>query len=125
MTQPHSVPLQFLAGTGLVGLALFAALVAAAAAAAVGARRRLEGGERDAAAALSVALALWLAHALVDYNWDFVAVTGPALSPPGYSPPPDDRRERGTSAGRVRGGGGGGRRRRLGRHALAGRAERA
>ena len=79
VTQPHSVPLQFLAGTGLVGLALFAALVAAAAAAAVGARRRLEGGERDAAAALSVALALWLAHALVDYNWDFVAVTGPAL----------------------------------------------
>ena len=53
--------------------------MAAAAAAAVGARRRLEGGERDAAAALSVALALWLAHALVDYDWDFVAVTGPAL----------------------------------------------
>jgi tetratricopeptide (TPR) repeat protein len=79
VTQPHSVPLQFLAGLGLVGLALFAALVAAATAAAVGARRRLEGGERDAAAALSVALALWLAHALVDYDWDFVAVTGPVL----------------------------------------------
>jgi hypothetical protein len=79
VTQPHSVPLQFLAGTGLVGLALFVALVAAAAAAAAGARRRLEGGERDAAAALSVALALWLAHALVDYDWDFVAVTGPVL----------------------------------------------
>jgi len=79
VTQPHSVPLQFLAGMGLVGLALFAALVAAAAAAAAAARRRLEGGERDAAAALSVALALWLAHALVDYDWDFVAVTGPAV----------------------------------------------
>jgi O-antigen ligase len=79
VTQPHSVPLQFLAGTGLVGLALFAALVAAAAAAAVGALRRLEGGEREAAAALAVALALWLGHALVDYDWDFVAVTGPAL----------------------------------------------
>lgn len=77
--QPHSVPLQFLAGTGLVGLALFAALAAAAATAAAGALRRLEGAERDAAAALSVALALWLAHALVDYNWDFVAVTGPVL----------------------------------------------
>jgi tetratricopeptide (TPR) repeat protein len=24
-------------------------------------------------------LALWLVHALVDYDWDFVAVTGPAL----------------------------------------------
>ncbi|HEX4931010.1 MAG TPA: O-antigen ligase family protein [Gaiellaceae bacterium] len=79
VTEPHSVPLQFLAGTGLVGLALFVALVAAAAAAAVGGRRRLDGGERDAAAALSVALALWLAHALVDYDWDFVAVTGPVL----------------------------------------------
>jgi tetratricopeptide (TPR) repeat protein len=71
--------LQFLAGLGVVGLALFAALAAAAAAAAVGARRRLEGSERDAAAALSVALAIWLAHALVDYDWDFVAVTGPAF----------------------------------------------
>jgi len=79
VTQPHSVPLQFLAGTGLVGLALFAALVAAAAVAAAAARRRLQGGERDAAAALSVALALWFAHALVDYDWDFVAVTGPVV----------------------------------------------
>src|SRR5215210_7327377 len=54
VTQPHSVPLQFLAGTGLVGLGLLVALVAAAAAAAVGALRRVGGGERDAAAALSV-----------------------------------------------------------------------
>ena len=37
------------------------------------------GTERDAAAALAVALALWLVHALVDYPWDFVAVTGPAF----------------------------------------------
>ena len=79
VTQPHSVPLQFLAGTGLVGLALLAALIAAAAATAVAAVRRLEGGERDAAAALAVALALWLVHGLVDYPWDFVAVTGPVL----------------------------------------------
>ena len=79
VSEPHSVPLQFLAGTGLVGLALFLALVAAAGAAAVGALRRLDGIERDAAAALAVALALWLVHALVDYDWDFVAVTGPAL----------------------------------------------
>ena len=79
VSEPHSVPLQFLAGTGIVGLALFLALVAAAGAAAVGALRRLDGIERDAAAALAVALALWLVHALVDYDWDFVAVTGPAL----------------------------------------------
>jgi tetratricopeptide (TPR) repeat protein len=79
VSEPHSVPLQFLAGTGLVGFALFLALIAAAAAAAVSALRRLEGIERNAAAALAVALALWLVHAVVDYDWDFVAVTGPAL----------------------------------------------
>ena len=79
VTQPHSVPLQFAAGTGIAGVALFLALVAAAAAAAAGAVRRLGGGERDAAAALAVVLVLWLVHAVVDYDWDFVAVTGPAL----------------------------------------------
>lgn len=79
VTQPHSVPLQFAAGTGFVGLALLLALLAAAAAAAAGAVRQLGGDERAAASALAVALALWLLHALVDYPWDFVAVTGPAL----------------------------------------------
>ena len=79
VTQPHSVPLQFLAGTGVIGLGLLLGVVAAAAAAAVGGVRRLGGSERDAAAALAVALALWLVHALVDYDWDFVAVTGPAF----------------------------------------------
>jgi tetratricopeptide (TPR) repeat protein len=79
VTQPHSVPLQFLAGTGLVGLLLLAGLVAAVAAAAVGAVRGSGGDERSASAALAVALALWLLHALVDYPWDFVAVTAPAL----------------------------------------------
>ena len=79
VTQPHSVPLQFLAGTGIVGLALFLALLAAAALAATAAVRRSTGPERDAGAALAVALALWLVHALVDYDWDLVAVTGPMV----------------------------------------------
>ncbi|MDX6397060.1 MAG: hypothetical protein QOJ43_468 [Gaiellaceae bacterium] len=79
VTQPHSVPLQLLAGTGLVGLLLFAALATAGAAAAVGGLRRLEGAERGAAVALAIVPALWLAHAVVDFDWDFVAVTGPAL----------------------------------------------
>jgi tetratricopeptide (TPR) repeat protein len=79
VTQPHSVPLQFLAGTGIVGLALFLVLVGAVGAAAVAAVQRSAGAERDAAAALAVAPALWLGHALVDYDWDFVAVTGPVL----------------------------------------------
>ena len=79
VSQPHSVPLQVLAGTGLVGLGLFLALIAAAASAAVGALRRLGGTERNAGAALVVALVLWLIHALVDYDWDFIEVTGPVL----------------------------------------------
>jgi tetratricopeptide (TPR) repeat protein len=79
VTQPHSVPLQFASGTGIVGLVLLLALVGAAAIAAAGALRRLDGDERAAAAALAVALALWLVHALVDYPWDFLAVTGPTL----------------------------------------------
>jgi len=77
--QPHDVPLQFLADTGIVGLALFAAVVAAAGAAAVGAVRRLDGPERTAAAALAVVPAVYFLHALVDYAWDFPAVTAPTL----------------------------------------------
>ena len=79
VTQPHSVPLQFLAGTGLIGLALFAVLIAAGGAAAVAALRRLNGPEGGAAVALAIVPALWLGHALVDFDWDFVEVTGPAL----------------------------------------------
>ena len=77
--EPHSMPLQFLAGTGPLGVVLFAAVFAAVAAAAVGALRRLEGDERRAAAALAVVPVVYLLHALVDYDWDFVAVTAPML----------------------------------------------
>ena len=78
-SEPHDLPLQFLATTGLVGLALFCGLVAASAAAVVAALRRLQGPERVAAAALAVVPALYLLHALVDYDWDFPGVTGPTL----------------------------------------------
>ena len=77
--EPHNVPLQFLATTGVVGLALFACLVAASTIAVVAALRRLRGPERAAAAALAVVPALFLLHAVVDYDWDFPAVTGPTL----------------------------------------------
>jgi hypothetical protein len=77
--QPHSVPLQQLADGGLVGLALLAALVAAAAAVCVCARRRLAGGERAAALALTAVALAWLVHALADYPADFAAVTAPTL----------------------------------------------
>ena len=77
--EPHSVPLQFLAGTGPAGLLLFAGVVAAAATAAARALRRTEGEDRRAAAALTAVLAAYGVHALVDYDWNFVAVTAPAL----------------------------------------------
>ena len=96
--EPHDVPLQFLATTGLVGLILFGAVVAAGAAAAAGALRRLSGAERSAAAALVVVPVLYAVHALVDYDWDFAAVTGPtffalgALAAAGRDPLPASRR---------------------------------
>lgn len=77
--EPHSVPLQVLAGTGLVGLGLLLAFLTAVASGATRALRLLEGEERSAAAALATLPAVWLVHALVDYDWDFLAVTGPTL----------------------------------------------
>jgi O-antigen ligase len=79
VTQPHSVPLQILAGGGIVGLGL--ALTAAVALGIASARslRRLERGELQAARALVVLPAVWVLHSLVDYNLEFLAVTAPAL----------------------------------------------
>jgi O-antigen ligase len=79
VVQPHSVPLQQLADGGVAGLALFVALVVAGAVACVCAIRRLSGAERAAAAALIAAPAAYVVHALVDYNWDFLAVTAPTM----------------------------------------------
>jgi tetratricopeptide (TPR) repeat protein len=70
-TEPHDLPLQFASETGIVGLALFLALVAAAAAA-----LRPRSPEERALALVPLA---YLLHGLLDYDWDFVAVTGPAL----------------------------------------------
>ena len=77
--EPHNVPLQFLAGTGLIGLGLLLAFLAAAALAVAQAVRRLDGAERGVAAALATLPAVWVLQSLVDYPWDFVEVTGPAL----------------------------------------------
>ena len=79
VVQPHSVPLQHLADGGVAGLGLFVALVLAGAWVCVAAVRRLDGLERSAAAALVAAPAAYLLHALVDYDWDFIAVTAPAM----------------------------------------------
>jgi len=79
VTEPHSVPLQVLAGTGLVGLALLVVFVGGAG---VAVRRRLtslDEPERLAAVAVAALPIAYAFHALVDYDVDFVAVTGPTL----------------------------------------------
>lgn len=78
-TEPHSVPLQFAAELGLVGLVLLAAVVAAAAVAAGEAIRRLAGPDALAARALAVVLALYAVHVTFEFDWDYLALTGPAV----------------------------------------------
>jgi hypothetical protein len=77
VTEPHSIPLQVLAGTGVVGGVLLVAFVAGAV---VAVRRRLaalDGGERGAAVALAALPLAYALHGLVDYDADFLAVTVP------------------------------------------------
>jgi hypothetical protein len=78
--QPHSVPLQFLAETGLVGFVLAMGGVLLLLAGAVGAVRRLvPGPERGLAAALLGAATAWLVHSCYDWDWDMPGATLPAL----------------------------------------------
>ena len=70
-TEPHDLPLQFLQETGVVGLALL--LVAVAALLRPALHRR--GHEL----ALALLLPAFLVHALVDVDWDFLAVAAPAF----------------------------------------------
>jgi hypothetical protein len=79
--QPHSVPLQFLAETGIVGAALGIGGVALLLAAGIGTVRRLPatGQERLLAAALLAGMVTYAVHALYDWDWDIPGVTLPAL----------------------------------------------
>jgi O-Antigen ligase len=88
--QPHSMPLQFLAETGVVGafLALTGLLLLVAAAV-----RSARG--RPAAAALAATAVAWLAGSLADWHWDIPGVTLLALGAAGVAtasatPPPRD-----------------------------------
>ena len=77
--EPHNLPLQFLAETGLVGALLAGGAVLAAAVAALGAFRRAQGPERSAIAALVCVPVAYAVQGLVDFEWDFLAATGPLM----------------------------------------------
>ena len=79
-TEPHNLPLQFLSETGIFGFILFLGIALAGAGALVETLRRLEGEDRLAAAALVVVLFAYVVHGVVDFDWDFVAVTAPAAA---------------------------------------------
>jgi tetratricopeptide (TPR) repeat protein len=78
-TEPHNIALQFLAETGIVGFLLLAGFVTTAALAIVRTVQTATGGEAAAASALALALLAYLLHALIDYDWDFIALTAPVM----------------------------------------------
>lgn len=82
--EPHNTPLQFLGELGIVGLLLYLGAAVAAGVAVVRARRRAEGAERAAVTALGLGLAAFLAHTVVDMDWNFVATCGPLLLLAGF-----------------------------------------
>jgi hypothetical protein len=69
--EPHSLPLQLLTETGLVGLVLFAA-------AALALLRRGH-ARHGPELALALLLPAYLLHSVVDIDWDFAAVSVPAF----------------------------------------------
>ena len=78
--QPHSLPLQFLAETGLVGATLgLGALLLLLAAGLRAVRRFPLSRTRLPAISLLAAAAAYAVHSLFDWDWDIPAVTIPAL----------------------------------------------
>jgi hypothetical protein len=71
--EPHNVPLQFLSELGIVGFLLYLGAAAAALRGVVRARRD------PAGLALGIAVAVFFAHAIVDFDWNYLATCGPLL----------------------------------------------
>ena len=93
-TEPHSLPVQFLTETGVVGLLLF--LVAGAR---PRRRRRRRAGPQ---LALALALPAYLVHGLLDIDWDFAAVSAPVFLIAGAVAARPDRAAPALGVGRAR-----------------------
>lgn len=91
----HSLELQLLASTGVIGFALFAVFAAAALLAAWRARTTGSQLGRALAGAAMLPFAVWLVHGSVDWFWEMPALSGPALGFLGLA-------AAGTSEGAVR-----------------------
>ena len=80
VVQPHNMPLQFLAETGIVGTLLVSGALGFLLFCAFDRLRSMAAGrERDIAVALFAGAVAWVAHGLVDWDWDIPGVTVPAL----------------------------------------------
>jgi len=80
VTQAHSMPMQLLAETGIVGLLLAYGAILALLAAAIARTRSLAGGRRrDLSVALLAASLAWLVHGFYDWDFTIPAVTAPVL----------------------------------------------
>ncbi|WP_320671224.1 O-antigen ligase family protein [Patulibacter defluvii] len=103
VAQPHSLPLQVLAETGVVGLVLLAAALWLLLRAAVDQLRRTPPGrERVLQATLIGVVGAWGIQACVDWDWDMPGVTIPALVALAVAAAaPATRRSPVTTAGRV------------------------
>jgi hypothetical protein len=77
--QPHSLPLQLLSETGLIGAGLGLGSLALLLFAGVAAARRPDPHAAGATAALLAVGIAFCVHALYDWDWDIPAVTLPAL----------------------------------------------
>ena len=80
VTEPHSLPLQFLSETGLVGGLLAGGAAVAGLLAVVASVRRVRPEEQTAALALAIGVAVYAAHSLVDWDWDFLALGAPVFA---------------------------------------------
>ena len=81
MRDAHSLVLGTMTELGAVGLSLLAVFLASVAVAARRTRRRRGGLRRSTGAAAAAAIATWLVHAGLDWDWEMPALTGCARGP--------------------------------------------